>query len=1283
MENSRGYSEATESASPQIPVPQPTADQRAGAVDSNLHASIGNARFAAAATNGSPPDDGSSFTLQSSYGNAAVARAFIQRKPEGESIPGVTAAPTEGQTTPDATVAPARALIVEDAAETFEPGQMKKSDFLSQLRAAVCKTTAEALADTPWSEAGCPYIDQWFSYYSKQSAEHVEQAIRRYAPAAGRATEASGYITAVTGRVRDGVSKWTATGEMPEGLPAVMPGAGVLGAVAGAVSAIGKIFFKGREGGARKDSDPRAIQSQLGAGQPLDGGVRTQMESAFGESLSDVEIYTDGNAAGVSSDLRARAFTVGNQIAFGAGEYRPGTPVGDALIAHELAHVLQQRSGGTSVESKQVETTDYNTLEEDADQAAVGAVVSTWGKATGKLAVVAKNSMPALKSGLRLQRCGSEAATYPGPASPDVTGKFLGTWEQLSSSSITGGVEIVGPGNKPGRTGGGFDTFQDALAYAHVGIASYEAEGGVIIKKDERYFAYTITLDSWLYDFTRENVEEDISSLETTESQVDGIQAFITEDGYAAPVTVSFSTSQSIPVHIVDRERAGGYWHSTQDADASGYKNMLSDLAEGRASGLNAEGYVALFKGLLKANAQTRLEENRKLLTDEEGKYKNTQTDNKHWQRLREVIEKDKELATYQRLYRQKAMDNSAMIGRAGMAILTSSVVQGWWDEMAVYHRLSNEAKEARNTLRVEYPPLAVLDTDDISTDTSNKEVFERISEGFKDVKDMITDVSIRIHEEDIPLGKMGPLVTETTQQMGVTDEKRKSGDAMSVAVLDWLDSQDRKEAIITWSGTIVSLVLGIAAIFASGGTALLLGVSGSLVGLGTAAYSFERAEDIYAAAQAGTGGKPMVDDPEAARFNYIMGWVNLILAGLDLGIAAKAGTTMLQGARAAEKLAGMAGSDILKSLKPEQIVQFDKAMQLRRANQLAESELILSKLKATLGEETFAKASSVFGRANTVEELFGASTKISEQARNALRNVDEAVLQKLPALGEEAVETVGKFINRSGPEAARFVSEMGDDALKLIIRGGGEADTVRKVFSALGVERTRKILNLPAMTVAKLDDLLKVTTDAVQLERLLTHIDNPAELERLINSAGLRSGPDAVRLDRTLQGMGPGKKSIPDVEAALETQKKIDNKILYGEPKATPPPGTPPTGVAREIRGAHSPQILSDPDFNILSKTTNADGTIEVRFNKLLSKGPPPVYSKTKSSSTLAPLSWSDNVILEAGDKVAKSSPVRVAPDGRTLHLQKVDGIEWCVIKDNSGTITSSFPTGGNPVPF
>jgi hypothetical protein len=77
----------------------------------------------------------------------------------------------------------------------------------------------------------------------------------------------------------------------------------------------------------------------------LDPATRTTMESGIGRDFSNVRIHDGANAAGASRALRARAFTVGNDVFFGAGQYRPQTTSGKRLIAHELTHTVQQAGG--------------------------------------------------------------------------------------------------------------------------------------------------------------------------------------------------------------------------------------------------------------------------------------------------------------------------------------------------------------------------------------------------------------------------------------------------------------------------------------------------------------------------------------------------------------------------------------------------------------------------------------------------------------------------------------------------------------------------------------------------------------------------------------------------------------------------------------------------------------------------------------------------------------------------------------------------------------------------
>jgi hypothetical protein len=77
-------------------------------------------------------------------------------------------------------------------------------------------------------------------------------------------------------------------------------------------------------------------------GEDLDRAARGHLEPRFGHDFSSVRVHTDGQAAASADAVSARAYTVGNHIAFAAGAYRPATDEGRRLIAHELAHTVQQ-----------------------------------------------------------------------------------------------------------------------------------------------------------------------------------------------------------------------------------------------------------------------------------------------------------------------------------------------------------------------------------------------------------------------------------------------------------------------------------------------------------------------------------------------------------------------------------------------------------------------------------------------------------------------------------------------------------------------------------------------------------------------------------------------------------------------------------------------------------------------------------------------------------------------------------------------------------------------------
>ncbi|TXI20857.1 MAG: DUF4157 domain-containing protein [Nitrosomonas sp.] len=77
-------------------------------------------------------------------------------------------------------------------------------------------------------------------------------------------------------------------------------------------------------------------------GQPLDPAIRTLMEPRFGHDFSQVRVHMDAKAAESARAANALAYTVGQDVVFGVAQYRPAMPEGQHLIAHELAHTIQQ-----------------------------------------------------------------------------------------------------------------------------------------------------------------------------------------------------------------------------------------------------------------------------------------------------------------------------------------------------------------------------------------------------------------------------------------------------------------------------------------------------------------------------------------------------------------------------------------------------------------------------------------------------------------------------------------------------------------------------------------------------------------------------------------------------------------------------------------------------------------------------------------------------------------------------------------------------------------------------
>ena len=140
---------------------------------------------------------------------------------------------------------------------------------------------------------------------------------------------------------------------------------------------------------------------------------RRFFETRFNYSFANVRVHADGEAGAAARDLHARAYTLGSHIYFAPGQYQPGTNAGDRLLAHELAHVVQQngmRSTGAgliqrSPDDEKTGETTQPAKQKTLDQEGVSANDPVAGKTAGIIdAVLQRNKKLAPYIGDRLKK---------------------------------------------------------------------------------------------------------------------------------------------------------------------------------------------------------------------------------------------------------------------------------------------------------------------------------------------------------------------------------------------------------------------------------------------------------------------------------------------------------------------------------------------------------------------------------------------------------------------------------------------------------------------------------------------------------------------------------------------------------------------------------------------------------------------------------------------------------------------------------------------------------------
>lgn len=186
---------------------------------------------------------------------------------------------------------------------------------------------------------------------------------------------------------------------------------------------------------------PRTLSAQpTGSGRALDAALASDLGARFGHDFSRVRVHTDSAAAASANSMGALAYTSGANVVFGTGRFAPHTAHGRRLLAHELAHVVQQASGAGRAQTPMAVSVPGDASERQAD-AAADAVM-------GARVMPRLDALPALVA----RACGPAALGAPTPdCAPGTTVAVIGQQflfgvdcDDLKAVEVTPGVFRTG-----------------------------------------------------------------------------------------------------------------------------------------------------------------------------------------------------------------------------------------------------------------------------------------------------------------------------------------------------------------------------------------------------------------------------------------------------------------------------------------------------------------------------------------------------------------------------------------------------------------------------------------------------------------------------------------------------------------------------------------------------------------------------------------------------------------------------------------------------------------------
>lgn len=761
--------------------------------------------------------------------------------------------------------------------------QTNKAEFLAQLRVAVEGAANQELG-VLGSAAGCPYIESYFGKYEALPAAAAELLLRRWVPKAVGAASARDLIPLVVARVRTGVQEWSQTGALPADLSAADPHVAALAPAAKAQQAQAAAAT-----GSAAPTSLDAMEAELGTGQALDGATTSRLGAT---GATDVRIHTGSAAAAKAAQHNAVAFAVGNNIVMGAGAPTPGTLLGDALLAHELAHTAQQRDAATDPAArKRPIGSEDAAAETNADETALAAYTGK-DPALAGLSAMGSRFGDVMKTGLQLQRCSSDNTASMGKVpTSDLKGRFVGSAVAFVPTA-NGAIPIAA-----GRVLGSFKNTDAAVAALRA-----NGRGGAIAAEDGLFVAYEIL--------------DDVPEFGTRMSSYGGNQVgrqSMEPTSVAPGVLLLINQNGTIlrPGATLDNATSNGAVTAEDRGQQKGdpFQGYIDAFGDGKSLNNASDAQILVtFDSAMKDTALSVLARSEADVRTKKAKYdKGTGKDGVGKDEIENLRQTAKDLVPV-----VKDLDYSRAVVDVGMKQMTPSMPsmsgntpimppmapmfsgQEIADAMERIKKLEPQraAILSRAPMLARIPELKLAAFAALPAD----QIVARMGSEMPGVLTDIETTRGNILDGGLDLWEVDSVVNATLAGLGIKDEAKRK------LILDKQKAKAHDKTVSTIVRTVFSVAFGLAAAFATGGLSVAFAAGAFGLGLYDAV---EQTNDYFEKKAAANTDL----DPNAAMLpkELVPGWGWLVVAWVGVGLDASQVVTSIKAIGKVERIAAEA----------------------------------------------------------------------------------------------------------------------------------------------------------------------------------------------------------------------------------------------------------------------------------------------------------------------------------------------------------------------------------------